>query len=61
MVELTVWKPRCKRPVRKTGRIPTAYIGFQRMMEPFLNRLLDHDDLLKKYTGRLNNLENPQA
>jgi len=34
--------------------------GFQRMLEPFLNRLLEHDGQLKNYTSRLNNLEFPQ-
>ncbi|NML65745.1 hypothetical protein HHL22_11060 [Hymenobacter sp. RP-2-7] len=29
-------------------------------LEPFLNRLLDHDDQLKNQEGRLNNLEKPQ-
>jgi hypothetical protein len=29
-------------------------------LEPFLNRLLDHDDQLKKYENRLGKLENPQ-
>ncbi|MDJ0367624.1 hypothetical protein QMK33_20960 [Hymenobacter sp. H14-R3] len=35
--------------------------GITRGFEPFLNRLLDHDDQLKKHAGRLNTLENPQA
>jgi len=30
-------------------------------LEPFLNRLLDHDDQLKGHEQRINNLENPQA
>jgi ubiquinone biosynthesis protein UbiJ len=34
--------------------------GFQRMLEPFLNRLLAHDDQLRQHEGRLNNLESPQ-
>ena len=29
-------------------------------LEPFLNRLLDHDDQLKKYENRLGKLKNPQ-
>jgi hypothetical protein len=29
-------------------------------LEPFLNRLLDHDDQFKKYENRLGKLENPQ-
>ena len=29
-------------------------------LEPFLNRLLDHDDQLKNHESRLNKLENPQ-
>ena len=33
--------------------------GTQRMMEPFLNRLLDHDDQLKNHETRLGHLENP--
>ncbi|GAB3638402.1 hypothetical protein GCM10027422_39920 [Hymenobacter arcticus] len=35
--------------------------GITRGFEPFLTRLLDHDDQLKNHAGRLNNLENPQA
>jgi len=38
-------------------QIGTATI---RALEPFLNRLLEHDDLLKNHQGRLNNLESPQ-
>ena len=34
--------------------------GFQRMLDPFLNRLLTHDDQLRNHAGRLNNLESPQ-
>ena len=30
-------------------------------LEPFLNRLLDHDDQLKSHESRLGRLENPQA
>ncbi|RZK31801.1 MAG: hypothetical protein EOO57_15825 [Hymenobacter sp.] len=30
-------------------------------LEPFLNRLLDHDDQLKNHEQRLGRLENPQA
>ena len=30
-------------------------------LEPFLNRLLDHDDELKDHGQRLGHLENPQA
>ncbi len=30
-------------------------------MEPFLNRLLNHDDQLKNHDTRLNRLENPSA
>jgi ubiquinone biosynthesis protein UbiJ len=29
-------------------------------LEPFLNRLLDHDDQLKNYENRLGKLENPE-
>lgn len=29
-------------------------------LEPFLNRLLTHDDQLKDHENRLNNLEKPQ-
>ena len=29
-------------------------------LEPFLNRLLDHDDQLKNHENRLNNLEKSQ-
>lgn len=32
-----------------------------RALEPFLNRLLEHDDQLRCHQGRLNNLENPSA
>ncbi|MDO7886070.1 hypothetical protein [Hymenobacter cheonanensis] len=38
-------------------QIGTATI---RALEPFLNRLLEHDDQLRKHEGRLNNLESPQ-
>lgn len=38
-------------------QIGTATI---RALEPFLNRLLEHDDQLKNHQGRLNNLESPQ-
>jgi DNA repair ATPase RecN len=38
-------------------RIGTATI---RALEPFLNRMLEHDDLLRNHASRLNNLENPQ-
>jgi hypothetical protein len=31
-----------------------------RALEPFLNRLLEHDDQLRRHEGRLNNLESPQ-
>ena len=50
------------RQMREENRENTDRLltGFQRMMEPFLNRLLDHDDQLKNHAGRLNNLENPQ-
>ena len=34
--------------------------GFQRMLDPFLNRLLEHNDQLRQHAGRLNNLESPQ-
>ena len=34
--------------------------GIVKGFEPFLNRLLDHDDQLKNHESRLNNLENPQ-
>ena len=33
--------------------------GMQRMLDPFLNRLLAHDDQLKNHSGRLDHLENP--
>ncbi|TDN36240.1 hypothetical protein E4631_08255 [Hymenobacter sp. UV11] len=36
-------------------------VGIQRMLDPFLNRLLEHDDQLRSHQGRLNNLENPTA
>ena len=36
-------------------------VGFRRLIESFLNRLLDHDDQFKNHVGRLNNLDNPQA
>jgi hypothetical protein len=39
-------------------RIGTAVI---KSLEPFLNRLLDHDDQLKNHEQRLGRLENPQA
>jgi ubiquinone biosynthesis protein UbiJ len=38
-------------------QIGTATI---RALEPFLNRLLEHDDQLRNHAGRLNNLESPQ-
>jgi ubiquinone biosynthesis protein UbiJ len=38
-------------------RIGTAVI---KSLEPFLNRLLDHDDQLRSHESRLNNLEKPQ-
>jgi chromosome segregation ATPase len=38
-------------------QIGTATI---RALEPFLNRLPEHDDQLKNPAGRLNNLESPQ-
>ncbi|MGI4833214.1 MAG: hypothetical protein ACRYFK_07095 [Janthinobacterium lividum] len=31
-----------------------------KLLEPFLNRLLDHADQLKSHENRLNNLERPQ-
>ena len=31
-----------------------------RALEPFLNRLLEQNDQLRKHDGRLTNLENPQ-
>jgi ubiquinone biosynthesis protein UbiJ len=34
--------------------------GITRGFEPFLNRLMEHDDQLRKHAGRLNNLESPQ-
>lgn len=34
--------------------------GITRGFEPFLNRLLEHDDQLRKHDGRLTNLEKPQ-
>ena len=34
--------------------------GIVKGFEPFLTRLLDHDDQLKNHESRLNNLENPQ-
>ncbi|GAA4501186.1 hypothetical protein GCM10023172_22630 [Hymenobacter ginsengisoli] len=34
--------------------------GITRGFEPFLNRLLEHDDQLRNHAGRLRNLENPQ-
>ena len=34
--------------------------GFQRMLDPFLNRLLEHNDQLRQHASRLNNLESPQ-
>jgi len=37
-------------------RISVAAI---KSLEPFLNRLLDHDDQLKNYENRLGKLENP--
>jgi ubiquinone biosynthesis protein UbiJ len=39
-------------------RIGSAVI---KSLEPFLNRLLDHDDQLKNHESRLNRVENPQA
>ena len=39
-------------------RIGNAVI---KSLEPFLNRLLDHDDQLKGHESRLGKLENPQA
>jgi ubiquinone biosynthesis protein UbiJ len=38
-------------------RIGNAVI---KSLEPFLNRLLDHDDQLKNYENRLGKLENPE-
>jgi chromosome segregation ATPase len=38
-------------------QIGTATI---RALEPFLNRLLEHDDQLRKHGGRLTNLESPK-
>jgi hypothetical protein len=34
--------------------------GFQRMLEPFLNRRLEHNDQLRNHESRLNNFEYPQ-
>ena len=36
-------------------------IAVIKSLEPFLNRLLDHDDQLKDHGQRLGRLENPQA
>jgi hypothetical protein len=38
-------------------RMGTAAV---RALEPFLNRLLEHDDQLRRHEGRLNNLESSQ-
>ena len=38
-------------------RIGSAVI---KSLEPFLNRLLDHDDQLKNHESRLGRLENPE-
>lgn len=34
--------------------------GITRGFEPFLHRLLEHDDQLRQHASRLNNLESPQ-
>jgi len=39
-------------------RIGSAVI---KSLEPFLNRLLDHDDQLRSHESRLGKLENPSA
>ncbi len=39
----------------------TTVAGIVKGFEPFLTRLLAHDDQLKSYESRLNNLENPSA
>ena len=51
------------RALREENRENTdrLLVGFQRMLDPFLNRLLEHDDQLRSHQGRLKNLENPTA
>lgn len=44
--------------IRENSRNTIA--GITRAFEPFLNRLLDHDDRLKSQETRLGSLENPQ-
>ena len=44
--------------IRESSR--TTVDGIVKGFEPFLKRLLDHDDQLKNHASRLNTLENPQ-
>ncbi len=36
-------------------------MSVMRALAPYLNKILGHDDQLKKHEGRLNTLENPSA
>ena len=45
--------------IRESSR--TTVDGIVKGFEPFLNRLLDHDDQLKDHGQRLGRLENSQA
>ncbi len=36
-------------------------MSVMRALAPYLNKILDHDDQLRKHEGRLNTLENPTA
>lgn len=49
------------RQVREESRENTDRFlaGMQRMLDLFLNRLLDHNDQLKNHAGHLGQLENP--
>ena len=61
MAESTGWNLKCRLPAKKTVENTDRLLaGFQRMLDPFLNRLLAHDDQLRNHAGRLNNPESPQ-
>lgn len=57
--EIRLMREELRGELRESSR--SIVEGITRGFEPFLNRLLDHDDQLRNHADRLNNLENPSA